>query len=456
MNIHHPALFAIADACKNTSYENKLWLVGGAVRDFLLNHSLPNDFDIVLEGDALALANFLYTKKVSHAFPILYPRFGTALIQIQQTNIELVTARKESYQDGSRKPEIKPATLYEDALRRDFTINTLMMNLHTKEILDPLGTGLQDLQKRCLRTPLDPVKTFQEDPLRMLRAIRFRFQIGCEPIEGLYGAIHTTSERLQIISAERIRDELSKMLLLKDADQCFQDLLTTGLLNIFAPELLQMVGVDQGSHHHLDVWNHSLLTLKYAGQGDLALSWAALLHDVAKPATKFVEPDGKIHFWSHEVIGAEIARKILKRLRYSDRFIEEVALLIKNHMRLGQYDELSSSAIRRILRDLGEHLTQLFKLTEADAMAHKPGLLKPDFSRLREQLESVSKETPAHKLKSPLNGQQIMELLGIPAGPEVGKVKAFLNEKILEGQILPGDEKKAKELLKKEWHLEIF
>ena len=451
MSIHHPALLAIANASRNTSYENKLWLVGGAVRDFLLKHSIPSDLDIVLEGDALALANFLYSQKVCHTQPVLYPRFGTALIHIHQTNIEIVTARKESYQDHSRKPDVKPATLYEDALRRDFTLNTLMMNLHTDQILDPLGTGLQDLQNLCLRTPLDPIKTFQEDPLRMLRAIRFRWQIGCQPVAGLYEAIQKTSDRLQIISAERIRDELSKMLLLKDADLCFQDLLKTGLLQLFAPELVQMVGVDQGSHHHLDVWNHSLLTLKYVGSKDLLLSWAALLHDIAKPITKFVDPEGKIHFWGHEVIGAEITTKLLKRLRYSDHFIEGVALLVKNHMRLGQ--ELTDTAIRRILRDLGEHLDQLFKLTNADAMAHKPGLPMPDFSRLRERIQLVSKETPAHKLKSPLNGKQIMELLGISAGPEIGKIKVFLNEKVIEGELLPDDEEGAKELLRTKWVL---
>lgn len=444
----HPALERIRAATEGSPYEGCLWLVGGAVRDEMLGRTHSNDFDIVLETDALELAKFLRERGASDIDPVVYPRFGTARLQLEGAAIELATSRKESYDDQSRKPSVESATLLDDAKRRDFTVNALMRNLHTGELLDLLGSGLADLRARLLRTPLDPAATFYDDPLRMLRAVRFRWQLGFTPVEGLYQAVKAEAYRLEIISEERIRDEWVKMLLLPDADKAMQDLMTTGLLARFAPEFLDMVGVDQGSFHHLDVWEHTLLVLRNAGPGNLELALAALLHDVGKPMTRFIDESGHTRFFGHEYEGAKIAGTMLRRLKFSNEQIEEVVLLVKNHMRLGSSPVFTPAAARRLVRDLDDHLEDLFKLVDADVRGLKPGVRTMDLKPFREQVAKVTKATPRSSLVSPLTGEEIMEIAGLEPGPRVGVLKAFLLEKVLEGELQPGDKERARELLK--------
>lgn len=439
----HPALTAIRDATSGTPYEGQLWLVGGAVRDKLLGKPEPTDFDIVLERNALELAHLLWEHEVSEIFPVTYPRFGTAMVRVQGTTVELITARKESYDEESRKPEVEPATLEEDALRRDFTVNTLLENLHTGETRDPLGSGLSDLKAKVLRTPLDPHATFFDDPLRMLRAIRFKQQLGFELAPGLKEAIQKEAERLSIISEERIRDELSKMLIMAGASQSMRDLMETGLLEQFAPEFLDMVGVEQGTFHHLDVWDHTLLVLDNAGPGSLTLSLSALLHDIGKPATRFIDEEGNTRFFGHEAIGAEIAWRMLHRLKFSNDQIEPVVRLVKNHMRLGSMAEFTPAAARRLIRDMDGQVDDLLHLVEADANALAPGVRALDLEPIRERLKEVAQATPRSSLESPLSGEEIMNLLHIPPGPEVGKIKSMLLDKILEGELAPGDKEAA-------------
>lgn len=443
----HPALEAIRRATAGTSFEAQLWLVGGAVRDELLYGSTPDDFDIVLQGSSQDLALYLYKQRISTIPPVTYERFGTAMVMVEGAQIELVTARRESYEEGSRKPSVEPATLEEDALRRDFTINTLMRNLHTGELKDPLGVGLADLESKLLRTPLEPAATFHDDPLRMLRAVRFRWKLNFLPAEGLYESIRAEAHRLKIISGERIRDELTKMLLLPSASHAFQEMEELGLLAQFAPELVELAGVEQGDYHHLDVWHHSLLALQSVPPGDLVLSWAALLHDVGKPETRFVDEGGRTRFFGHEEVGAKIAERLLRRLRLPVRDIEQVCLLIRHHMRLGTAGKLSLSAARRLIRDLGDQTSRLLALVEADQSAHKAGSPRVDLTQIRETLESVEKQTPRQTLESPLEGGEIMALLRIPPGPEVGKWKSFLTEKVLEGELAPGDKAAAEAAL---------
>lgn len=447
--LKHAALQAIADATLITPFEGALWLVGGAVRDELLGIPHEADFDLVLQGSSQELARFLYKNKVSSIPPVTYERFGTAMVQVEGAQIELVTARKESYAEDSRKPSVEPATLEEDALRRDFTVNTLMRNLHTWQLLDPLGRGLDDLEAKVLRTPLDPVATFHDDPLRMLRAVRFRWKLDFEPAKGLYGAVQSEAERLKIISGERIRDEIVKMLLQPTAAEALRDLMQLGLLDQFAPELPPMVGIEQGPYHHLDAWDHSLLVLENTGPGDLVLSLAALLHDVGKPETQFTDERGRIRFFGHEEVGAELAEQLLRRLKFPVKEIDDVCLLIRNHMRLGSMPNFSASAARRLVRDLGDQLPRLMALIEADRGAHKPGVPHPDLAKIRALVERVQQETPKEVLDSPLEGGEIMELLNISPGPEVGKWKSFLTEKVLDGLLVPGDKVAARaELLR--------
>lgn len=442
------ALDALRDATRGTPYEGRLWLVGGAVRDRLLQLEEPIDYDVVLEADAVALAQWLHGQGVSSIPPVVYPRFGTAMLRIAGATIEFVTARRESYERASRKPEVEPATLEEDAQRRDFTCNALMQNLHTGEFLDPLGRGLADLRSRTLRTPLDPEATFYDDPLRMLRAVRFRWQLGFEPAPGLYEAIAGQAHRLDIVSAERINGEWSKTLVLRDADRAQDDLMRLGLLKRFAPELERMVGVDQGKFHHLDVWDHSLLVLRNIGPGNLDLSLAALLHDIGKPPTRFVDEQGNVRFFGHEVVGAEMARTLLTRLRFPGNQVERVARLVKAHMRLGSSPKFTATAARRLLRDLGEDVEALLALVEADASALKPGVRVIDLEPIRRRIEAVRAVTPPSSLESPLSGAEIMEALALEPGPQVGQAKRWLLEQILEGRLKPGDRDGALELLK--------
>ncbi len=440
-------LASLAEATRGTPFEGALWVVGGAVRDELLGRPAPTDLDLVTELSAVDLAELLHARGTSSIHPVTYPRFGTALVRVEGTNVEIVTARAESYAPESRKPDVRPATLEEDAARRDFTVNTLLRNVHTGELRDPLGTGLADLEARLLRTPLNPVDTFRDDPLRMLRAVRFRWQLGFEPAPGLYATIRQERARLAIVSGERVRDELVRMLGFVEADRCLADLMDLGLFDQRAPELVAMRGVEQGHFHHLDVWEHSLLVVKKIGSGDLVLRLAALLHDVGKPPTRFVDEHGATRFFGHETLGATMADALMRRLKFSNDQIAPVVRLVQNHMRLGSAPTLTHPAARRIWRDLGEDTHRLLDLVEADASALKPGVRALEIIAIRELLERVRVETPPERLRSPLNGRAVMEFLGLEPGPEVGRWMRVLQEAVLDGVLAPDDREAARRML---------
>lgn len=443
----HPALEAVKRSTLGTEYEGDLHVVGGYVRDELLGLEPGNDADLVTTHDAPKLAELLHATGVTDHPPVTYPRFGTAMVVINGMNIEFVTARRESYDPNSRKPNVEPATLEEDAARRDFTVNALLRNLHDGQLSDPTGLGLADLNAKLLRTPLDPVRTFRDDPLRMLRAIRFRWHLGFEPAAGLYEAVSREAERLGVISAERIKDELLKMLVRPSAAEALADLMKTGLLAQFAPELVEMRGVEQGSYHHLDVWEHTLAAVRNLPPGDNLLTLATLLHDLGKPATRMLDAKGQTRFFGHEAVGAKMAAEVLRRLKFSNDDVDTVARLVKNHMRLGTSPEFSPAAARRLIRDLGDDLPRLLELVEADAGALKVGVRALDLSHIRKRIAEVQASTPRETLDSPLSGEQIMELLGVAAGPEVGQAKAFLLEAVLDGNLAPNDIENAKKLL---------
>jgi len=436
-----------------TPYEGKVYLVGGYVRDKLLGRPLPNDVDLVLEGDALELAQFLYERGVADHHPVTYPRFGTAMVHVGDTLVELVTARAESYHDASRKPqEVRPATLLEDALRRDFTVNTLLENLHTGEILDPLGVGLQDLRAQILRTPRDPHETFYEDPLRMLRAVRFAAQLGFTIDQNAYQAILEQAERLAIVSIERIQAEFTRLMDSPHAHRGLQMLLETGLLHQFGQPLLPMVGCTQNEYHLYDVWGHSLKTVEYIDPSGLDMpAWevrlAALLHDVGKPATRTVGEDGTVHFYEHERVGARIAADWLRHLRYSNATIERVAKLVKLHMRPGFYTpQWSDAAVRRLIRDAGELLEPLLRLAEADIKAQRADVPHADIPALRARIQALQAVQPKEHWRSPLTGDQLMQRFGLKQGPVVGQLKRYLEEQVIEGNLAPDDVERAWQL----------
>lgn len=433
-----PKLDRVREALKGTEFEGRAWLVGGAVRDELLHRKVGNDIDIVVQGDAAKAADILWKKEVASIPPVTYPRFGTAMVQVDGATLEFATSRKESYSEESRKPNVEPATIEEDALRRDFTVNAIMEDLFTGEILDPLGKGRRDLERRILRTPLDPKQTFFDDPLRMLRAVRFSWQLGFDPAEGLYEAIEQEAERLKIISAERIREELTKMLHLADGHECLVDLMDLGLMKYIAPEFCDGVGMDQGPYHHLDVWSHTVEVVANADPRDITLRLAALFHDVAKPKCR-KEEAGKTTFHGHDTEGEKMTREIMQRLKFSNDETDAVALLVLHHMRLLGTKDFTDTAARRILRDLKDQTERFMELCEADSAAHAPGVKRPDYDHIRDVLVRVAERTPHEKLDSPISGERIMEVTGIKEGEQVGKVKRHLSEMVIEGKLLHTD-----------------
>lgn len=440
-------LETLRKATLGTEWEENLYLVGGYIRDQLLGLVHNADIDLVTTRSAPGLAEFLFAQGVADCAPVTYPRFGTAMVRIEGTNIELVTARKESYGPESRKPEVKPATLEEDANRRDFTVNALMRNLHTGELLDLTGRGQTDLKLRLLRTPTDALVTFRDDPLRMLRAVRFRWQLGFNPAPGLYEAIRVDATRLAVISAERIQEEFVKMLSQPTAASALRDLMDLGLLPQFLPEAVAMVGIDQGHFHSADVWNHTLAVIENLAAGDPLLTLAALLHDIGKPETKTVDAAGNIRFFGHEAVGAAMASRIMRRLKFGNEDVATVERLVKGHMRLGSAPEFTASAARRLIRDLDSDLDRLLALVEADSSALKEGVKSLNLDQVRARIAEVRAVTPRDRLESPLNGEEIMEALGIDAGPEVGKAKSYLTERVIEGDLAPDDKVAAKTML---------
>lgn len=370
------------------------------------------------------------------------------MIRVAGSNVELVTARRESYSEESRKPDVEPATLLEDARRRDFTINTLLKNIHSGEIADPLKGGHADLNARILRTPLDANETFSDDPLRMIRAVRFRARFGLTPAPGLYEAISANLERLRIVSFERIRDEFEKMLAGPNASDALEDLMETGLLSVFAPEFAEGISIDQGSYHSKDVWGHTLDVVRKAEGSGLLVMLGALFHDIGKPRTRSVEPSGRVRFFGHEDVGAVMTSKILRRLKFSNDVIEDVSALVKNHMRLGSAVPFTKPAARRLRRDLGSLVESLLTLCEADAGALARIPKGIDFRAVRDRLKEVESSVENVTFDSPLSGEEIMTITGCEQGPNIGRYKRALSDAVVEGKVQPDDKEAAATLLR--------
>jgi poly(A) polymerase len=437
----------------DTGYDGRLWLVGGYVRDKILGRdSDSDDVDIVLELDSGMLAQFLYEHGITDHAPVTYPRFGTAMVAIGGVNVELVTARRESYAAGSRKPDhVEPATIAEDAHRRDFTINTLLENLHTRELRDPLGTARSDLSAGIIRTPLPAAETFADDPLRMLRAIRFAARFDFQIADETWSAIRDNARLLfPTVSGERIRDEFSKILMGTAPSDGLTLLESSGLLDVFAPELTVMVGVTQNTFHVFPVWEHTLVVLTnlVAQRPDspLFLRLAALLHDCGKPATRTVGADDRVHFYGHEDIGADLAGKLMARLKFSHSEIATVTSLVAHHMRIGEYlpDQWTDAAVRRFVRSAGSLLDWLFDLHRADVAGLGPDF--QDLSRavhLRQRIEDLESAQDSISIDSPLTGTEIIKRLGIAPGPEIGRIKAALTDAVIDGTLDPGDKEAA-------------
>jgi len=448
------ALSSLRGGLNGSSYDGRVFLVGGYVRDRVMGLATAgNDIDLVLEGDALELARFLFDAGIADRPPVVYPRFGTAMVQVGGLDVELVTARVESYAQDSRKPDqVKPGTLAQDAMRRDFTINTLLENLQTGEVIDPTGFGKIDLEAGILRTPTAPGATFADDPLRMLRAVRFATRFGFRIDDETWNGIQANAARLSIVSRERVRDEFNKIVLTARAELGLNLLRKSGLLANFLPELLEMVGVTQNAFHALPVWEHTLEAVQnLPSDAPLAVRLATLFHDIGKPRTKSTDPDdGAVHFYRHEDVGAEMVSAIMTRLKYSNDEIETVRLLVAEHMRIGEYKAAwTDAAVRRLIRDLGGNLDALFDIHRADVSALAHGHQEPVRSReLRARIDSIQAQQDITKLTSPLDGNQIMQILGLPPGPVVKAAKEMLTAEVVEGRLMPDDRETAEALLR--------
>ncbi len=407
------------------------WIVGGYVRDRLLGRPHPNPDVVVADGSSASLAR-RFAELAGAPPPVIFERFGTAQVAVPGHIVEFVSARAESYPPDSRKPVVRQATLEEDIKRRDFTINTLLMDFDGK-VTDPLGSGRTDLEARILRTPLAPEQTFSDDPLRMLRAIRFATQLGFDLAPEIPPAMREMKGRLvyPVISAERVADELRKMLLSERPSRAIELLDGGGLLEVVLPEVAACKGVVQGGFHTHDVYGHTLEALQLTGP-DLILRLAALFHDVGKPRT--ATPEGA--FPGHEEVGATMAIAALERLRFPQREIQQVATLVRMHLRPVYYkSEWTDGAVRRLARDAGDLQSRLMALARADLGASS----YPDQEKLDElarRLEAVQRESPT-RMEAPVDGDDIMRVRGLPPSPEVGRIKARLTELVLDGEIPP-------------------
>jgi poly(A) polymerase len=409
----------------------RAWIVGGYVRDRLLGRPHP-DPDIVVEEAAADRMAARFAELAGARPPVVFERFGTAQVTVPGHNVEFVSARAESYPEQSRKPVVRPATLDDDLRRRDFTINTLLMDLDGG-VQDRLGVGMPDLEARIIRTPAPPRLTFEDDPLRMLRAVRFAVVLDFSLDPEILQAMRESKHRLvaPVISAERIADELRKMLASPQPARAVELLDEGGLLEVILPEVAACKGVQQGGYHIRDVYGHTLLAVD-ATPADLLLRLAALFHDVGKPAT--ATADGA--FTGHEAVGADLAEQALVRLRFAQRDIDVITRLVRLHLRPVYYSsEWSDGAVRRLARDAGDLLDLLMALARADLRASAyPDQAKLD--ELQQRLDSVRDERPS-RMSSPVDGSDIMRVRAIESGPEVGRIKARLTELVLDGEIAP-------------------
>lgn len=447
-NIAEQSINILSDVIKDSPFKGKAFICGGYVRDKILGKpSKDIDITVAAPNGGIELANFI-SKKLNIREPVIFPTFGTAKIQLPTgLDIEFVQTRNEEYVKGSRKPTTSYGTLQEDVERRDFTINTLLEDVTTKKIVDLTGQGIDDLKNGIIRTPLDPNITFDEDPLRMLRAIRFAAKYNFEFAEDIIPALSNNADKLKNISKERIHDELNKMLLTDKPSRAFNIMRKTGLLDQFMPELTELYGLKQGKYHYTDAWGHTMDVLD-SSVNSLVGRLSALMHDIGKSKTLSFDDKNEPHFYQHEKVSADIASDILKRLKYSNDIIEKVSKIIESHMRVRDSKNWSKGTTRKFIKDMGLELTDTLDLIEADRKSHHPKHNDLDaLNQLRFRINDIQNEKPVETIIPPLSGKEIMDILNLPTGPLVGKVKNYLQDLILENPNLTKEQ--AIESLKK-------
>ncbi|MFN4764318.1 CCA tRNA nucleotidyltransferase [Gillisia sp. Q332] len=441
----NPEIFKIISrASDETGLES--YVIGGFVRDHLLERGDPKDIDIVAVGSGIALA-----EKVSQLLPNkpkvqIFKNYGTAMLRAFDMEIEFVGARTESYNENSRNPVVENGTLEDDQNRRDFTINALALSLNEKnfgELIDPFD-GLGDLEAQLIKTPLDADITYSDDPLRMLRAIRFATQLGFKIESKSLEAISRNKERIKIISGERIVDELHKILLSEKPSIGFALLHKTGLLPLILPELTALEGIEEieGQRHKDNFW-HTLEVVDNISNhtDDLWLRWAALLHDIGKAPTKKFHKKIGWTFHGHEFIGAKMVFKLFKRLRMplneKMKYVQKLVLMSSRPIVIAD-ENVTDSAVRRLVFDAGDEIEDLMTLCEADITTKNPKKFKKyhnNFQKVREKIKEVEERDHVRNFQPPVTGEEIMETFHLKPSREIGIIKDAIKEAILEGEI---------------------
>ena len=437
-----------------------VYIVGGYVRDLLMKRAAPTDIDFVTEGSGIALAQSVAAAIDPETKVSVFKTYGTAMLRYQGLELEFVGARKESYNAESRNPSVEQGTLEDDQKRRDFTINAMAISLNQEsfgELVDPFH-GVEDMEKRILRTPLEPEQTYSDDPLRMMRAVRFAATLGFSIEENSLEAIKKEAHRIKIVTIERIMVEFNKIMLSEKPSTGLKILKDTGLLELIIPELTALEGIEEveGQTHKDNFW-HTLEVVDNISQNteNLWLRWAALLHDIGKaPTKKFVKGTGWT-FHGHEFLGSKMVKTLFQRLKLplgkDMKYVQKMVKLSSRPIALIS-DEASDSALRRMLFDAGEDLEDLFTLCKADITTkntQKQEKFKKNFEYVAQKIKEVEEKDHIRNFQPPITGEEIMAMFNLAPGREIGILKERVKEAILEGNI-PNEKEAAREFVLQE------
>ncbi|MGV0946318.1 CCA tRNA nucleotidyltransferase [Empedobacter falsenii] len=442
--VSNPIFNNVAEVADEINQET--YVVGGFVRDYLLNRGQKKDIDFVTVGNGILLAKELANKLGNTSQVSVFKRFGTAMFKYKDTDLEFVGARKESYSEDSRKPHVEDGTLEDDQKRRDFTINTLAISMNKEnfgELIDPFN-GVEDLNNKIIKTPLEPNVTYSDDPLRMMRAIRFAAQLDFEIEKKSFQAIIDNAERINIVSFERVMDEFQKIMMTDKPSVGLLLLEQSGLMQHILPELVALKGIEEvEGQKHKDNFYHTLEVVDNisVNTDNVWLRWAALLHDIGKAVTKRFDKNVGWTFHSHEFVGSKMVLKLFRRLKLplgpQVKYVQKLVMMSSRPIAVVT-DDATDSALRRLLFDAGEDFDDLITLCKADITTkneRKQKRFKQNFEVVEQKIKDVEERDKVRNFQPPITGEQIMEIFDIQPGKEIGILKNAIKEAILEGEV---------------------